>query len=306
MYKSLSLGVLFTGVLLTSCMNDENDAQIKALDSIMSNLEIDTANVSGEVLDQIVKTVPSPLVMSSFLEATGAEFSQDLLHDKGMADDYASAFQMAVNLGVYGADLGYINVYKKNHIAVDYLNAIKRLADGLKVGQFFDIQAMRRMTANRNDIDSLINITTQGFEDMDVYLKERNRDVISALILYGGWVEGTYIACQVIGDMPNPPKDMMERIGEQKLALKSLYDLLSIYKQQPYFAALIEELENLRQAYEGVELITEDAEATMEEVDGVLTVVDHSQSSVRITVDQLREIRTQLTKIRNHITSQVS
>ncbi|MCB0395012.1 MAG: hypothetical protein KDD36_00065 [Flavobacteriales bacterium] len=291
-------------VYLAGCSGGDDGQVTAQLDSLIQNMDIDTSTISNDVVDDIVKTVPSPLVMSSFLESTGAQFSQTLLHDLDMSDDYASAFEMASNLGVYGADLGYINVYKKNHIAVEYLNVIKRLADGLKVGQFFDFKTMKRMTSNQDNLDSLINITTRGFEDMDSYLKDKNRGVISALILYGGWTEALYIATQVISSMPDPPEDLMDRIGEQKMVLDNLEALLSVYKQQPYFQELLTKMAPMKEAFAGVEISVEEAESTLEEIDGVLTVVDHSKSNVAITPNQFNGITVAIKNIRTHLTKQ--
>jgi hypothetical protein len=48
-----------------------------------------------------------------------------------------------------------------------------------------------------NDRDALLRHHQRDLLEVDAYLKENERDNISALMIAGGWVEGLYIATQV-------------------------------------------------------------------------------------------------------------
>ena len=121
-----------------------------------------------------------------------------MLNDPDMVGNYNSIYNKAFNLGVYGTDMGYINLHEKTADVFGYLKAIKGLADDLKVGHFFDLATLKRLTDNSSNMDSLLYISTTGFAKMDNYLKENNRGNISMLILVGGWFESLYISTEVI------------------------------------------------------------------------------------------------------------
>ena len=62
-----------------------------------------------------------------------------MLNSSDNLSKYNSNYQKALNLGIYGTDLGYTNIYEQNQDGIKYLSSIKSLAEGLNIGQFFDI-----------------------------------------------------------------------------------------------------------------------------------------------------------------------
>ena len=88
-------------------------------------------------------------------------------------------------LGIYGADLGYLNIYGKTGNSVDVLSAIKRLADGLRVGQFFDFETLKRLSTSKSNLDSLLFLSVNSYNQIDNYLRNNDRGSISALMITG-------------------------------------------------------------------------------------------------------------------------
>ena len=114
-----------------------------------------------------------------------------------------------------------LNIYDKNTQIIDYLTGISKLADGIKVGQFFDFASLKRLATSRENIDSLMYISVNSFNNMDTYLRENQRGHLSALMITGIWVEGRYRATQVAKANPDPV--LKDRIGEQKINLNNLF-----------------------------------------------------------------------------------
>ncbi len=79
------------------------------------------------------------------------------------------------------------------------------------------------MQSKMNDRDALLDIISETYWNVDAYLKENDRDNISALMIAGGWVEGLYIATQVASTNDSP--ELRQRIAEQKLSLNDLIGL---------------------------------------------------------------------------------
>ena len=61
---------------------------------------------------------------------------------------------------------------------------------------------MKRFQGNMENRDSLLIMVSQLNSLSDEYLKENESEDVSALILYGGWVESLYFTTQLTAQMP--------------------------------------------------------------------------------------------------------
>ena len=150
--------------------------------------------ISQEAMGDIIDNISSPVEMAALLKSTGVPFSQKLLASTDRVDDLNTNFKQALNLGVYGCDLGYLNMYEKTGSVINNMTAIKSLANELRIGQFFDFNTIKRLATNNENLDSLMYISVSSFNNMDEYLRQTNRSNISSLIVTGMWVEGMYLA----------------------------------------------------------------------------------------------------------------
>ena len=106
------------------------------------------------------------------LKDAGTQYDYSLLNEPANSSNYNSNFNKAINLGIYGTDLGYANIYEENQDAIQYLNSIKGLANDLSIGQFFDFTTIARLATNSKNLDSLLLITTQNFNSINSYLHQ--------------------------------------------------------------------------------------------------------------------------------------
>jgi hypothetical protein len=225
-----------------------------------------------------------------------------MLNSPDNKSKYNSNFAKALNLGIYGTDLGYANIYEENQDAILYLNSIKLLAEDLNIGQFFDIPTITRLAVNSRNLDSLLLITTQSFNEINGFLQANNRSYLSVLILTGGWLEALHITCQVAQKNPDNTK-LIEKIGEQKIILDNVKLLLEFYTKDPSINDLYTRIKELEKAFKQIEIIYTYAEPTMEEVNGVLMIKDNSTTSINITKENVTSIRSEVLAIRDKITS---
>jgi hypothetical protein len=277
--------------------NSSSDELISA-DSLSSDAPL---KLSEEVISDVIQNISSPVEMASLIKSTGVSFSQKILNDPDNLDEYNTSFKRALNLGVFAADLGYINTFDKNSIVVSYLLAVKNLADGIKVGQFFDFAALKRLASNSNNLDSLMEISVSSFNKMDAYLRAQNRSNVSSLIVTGTWIEGMYITGSVIEQTQN--EELINRLGEQKDIVNILLIILENYKNDPNFTELSSHLQGLKDLYSKIKITTEFSEPKKMEVDGSLIIVQDEISHVEITPEQVTAIIDQIKKIRNYIVS---
>jgi hypothetical protein len=290
----------FVALFLAACGSskkpDEN-AFLQSLDSAKSGPTIDE-----EVISSILQQIPSPLEISVLLKESGTKYNSSILNTSENLSKYNSNYKKALNLGVYGTDLGYTNIYEQNQDGIKYLTSIKSLADGLNIGQFFDIETIGRLATNSKNLDSLLLITTQNFNSINHYLQTQSRANLSVLLLIGGWVEAMQITCQVAAkDIKN--KDLQEKIGEQKIILEQIVLLLSFYKDDSNMASLLEDMDGLKGAFDKINITYTYKESTMEIIDGVAVIKDNSTTSINITEQDVATIRNLTNALRNKIIS---
>jgi hypothetical protein len=257
--------------------------------------------ISEDVMQDIVENLSSPVEMAALIKDLGVPYSNKYISPTNRVGDLTTGYQQALNLGIYAADLGYLNLYNKNTAVVDYLSAIKTLADQIKVGQFFDFTMLKRLATNSQNLDSLMYISVHSFNQMDNYLHSNNRTNLSTLIVTGVWLEGLYLGTQVYKVSPN--KQLAERIGEQKLTLEQLVLILEQYNKDKQYARLVEELNTLKELFKPVVIRYEKGEPEMVEENGMLTIVQHDKSIVEISAEQLDLLITATAEVRNRLTT---
>jgi hypothetical protein len=258
--------------------------------------------LSEEAIADIVQNIASPVEIAAIMQSMQVPFSAEYLAPTQEADRLSTNFQKAVMLGIYGADLGYLNIYEKTGTSVDLLSTIKRLADGLRVGQFLDFETLKRLSVSKSNLDSLLFLSVNSYNRIDQYLRENNRGSVSALMIAGVWVEGQYLATQVTAT--HPDRVLRDRIGEQKIILGDLLMLLRPYRDSSGdYSSLYNMMEEISNAYRDVRITYKLGEPETVEEDGRLVMKQHEESLVEMTDDQLEEIAAISEKVRNKLIS---
>lgn len=287
-------------VSVCSCRNSntkQGGLSFPVADSVPAG---EAEKLSEEAIADIVQNIASPVEIAALLQNMEVPFSAEYLAPTQGADRLTTNFQKAVMLGVYGADLGYLNMYEKTGNSVDVLSTIKRLADGLRVGQYFDFETLKRLSVSKSNLDSLLFLSVSSYNQIDRYLRDNNRGAISALMIAGVWIEGQYLATQVA--VKNPDKALRDRVGEQKIILGDLLLLLRPYRESGAdYAALYEMMEEISNAYRDVRISYRLGEPETAEQDGRLVMIQHEESIVEMSDEQLTAIAAVSKDLRNKL-----
>lgn len=300
MIRNILAIIIISGTLLSSCTGRHSrKAQFIFPDADTFSLS-EAEKLSSEAIDDIVRNISSPVEISALLQALNVPFSAEYLASVKDVDRMSGNFEKALKLGIYGADLGYLNMYERTGTSVEVLHAIKKLADGIRVGQFFDFETIKRLSISKSNIDSLLFLSIQSYNQIDEFLRENQRGHLSSLMITGVWIEAQYFATQVV--LSYPDELLKNRIGEQKIILNDLIMLLKPYcGAGKEYSRLCEQMESLREKYREVKITYTLGEPETMEVDGRLTVIQHEESHVEMTDEQLIGI-IELTKdIRNEL-----
>ena len=263
-YFSILLILLI--VSFSACNQSNNNSKIN------SDLDSDTVVISDEKFNeatQIFYSLPAPHEVASILiENQEISYDQEFLNPVDNAFKYNTNMSMAINLGIYTADLSYASLFEQNQTVISYMATSKKLAEELGILEAFSEETLESLEANINDRNAIQRIISETYMDSDAYLQENNREEIAAMIIIGGWIEGMYIAIQLSEKNATKNIPLVSSIVEQQLSLSLMVTFLEDYKKNQSIAILLTDINKLNNIFQNIETdITEDGEFTISQED---------------------------------------
>lgn len=287
--------IIFSAVLtglFYSCVDTKQPDEV-----IIDDEFIDPSSSLNTNFDGKIFSIPSPVQTALLIKGSSSEFYLDILNPNDNVDKYNSEFSQALNLGIYGTDLGYASLYEEKAISRNYLATVEKLTANLGLEGAFDKTFMTRYENNLANQDSMMRIVSDAFRKADLFLKNSNRKSTSALILTGGWIESMHFACELNNKKRN--EQIIERIGEQRQSLNTIIEILKEYNKMGANDDLITQMEDLMVSFEKVEMVYEFVEPDTDETKKITTL--RHKISFNISNDVLLEIATKIGGIRNSI-----
>jgi hypothetical protein len=286
------LAVLLAAGILCSCKSDpENNNNGNTTIEPQDTIKTSVLNIGGELF-----SVPSPIQTALLIQRSGIPYDKSVLNASNKVNTFPTDFSRSLNLGIYGADLGYVSLYNQTQDALGYLAAVKQLADKLGVSAAFDATTMERIQKNVTNKDSMMVLVGIAYRASDNYLKNNQRHDISSLILTGGWIESMHFSTTAYKSKPS--NDMKFRIAEQKQALNSLIKILGNNPSQEV-KDLTTQLSDLSKVYEGITFKYNFVEPTTDTAKKVTFI--NSTTEVTVSDEQLNQISDKIKEIRNKI-----
>lgn len=284
--------LLFTAssILIFGCNNNQSNEN--------HNGAADSTKASVVKINNAIFSVPSPIQTALLIKKSGVAFKKDILNPTDKTEHYTTSFSKAINVGLYGADLGYTAIYDQKQVAFSYMKATKSLADELGISDAFNNDLLDRFNRNMGNKDSLLSLISVAYRTTNAYLKNNDQSDICGVIVAGGWIESLYLATEIYNLSAN--EDIKIRIAEQKTSLKSVINILNPYNEKPEYAALISSLRVLETAYNNVSFNNTYVQATTD-AEKKLTVIN-CKTEVNITPEQIKNISKEITTIRKQIT----
>ena len=286
--KIITLGL--ASLLIYSCGDPKPETTTEEVPDT-DTVKAVALNVGGELF-----SIPSPIQTALLIQKSGVAYDKAILNAGNKSGQYSSDFTKALNLGIYGADLGYVSMYNQTQDALSYLAAVKTIADKLGVSAAFDQQTMTRIKDNISIKDSMLVLVGVAYRASDAYLKTNKRTEISSLILTGGWLESMHFSMMAYNKKPTD--EIKFRIAEQKQALTSVIKLISSHNM-PDANDLLKDLESLAKVYETVIAKYTFVEPTTDEAKKMTYI--NSTTEITINKEQLDKISEIVASMREKI-----
>ena len=250
-----------------------------------------------KVGDEII-SIPSPVQTAFLLKKSGASYRNDILNSPNNISKYSTRFQKSINLGVYGADLGYTTIYGQTAEAISFINSTKRLAADLGVTSAFNPTLMSRFESNMGIQDSLLTIMGDAYQESNRFFQDSEQLDVGALVLYGGWIEALYFSTVIAKS--DGTESVKTRIAEQKGSLENLIKLLQQNAEAEDIAEFVSELIELYYLFDQIESAYVWKEPTTDEATKTTTINSSTESSIKD--EQINAISDKVESIRNRIT----
>jgi len=295
--KSLKLlAILFSAFFIASC-GSGGDKQRE------TEITVDMTEIDQELFEdiddakKIFYSMPSPLETAMLIRSAGAQYDAELLNSVDNAQNYTTNKSMALNLGIYTCDLSFASLYDQTQASISYMGAAKKMADGLGILDAIDEKTIEDLEENINNRERIMDIVSETFLNSSAFLKENDRAALSAIVLVGGWMEGLYIATELVNRGTFEDNKLVVRIVDQKLSLEIVMKLLEQNQSNPDVAGLIEEINELKVIFDQIKIETSVIEPVHDQETNVTTLKSKSQSN--LTPELFKELSEKVRSLRN-------
>jgi len=286
---SLSCGLIFlffSAAIFSSCRSatekkDSEDSEENIIQSVPMNEQlVEDFNKSK----LIFYSLPSPIETAMLIKKAGAAFDANILNSLDNIPKYNTNYKMALNLGIYSADLSYASLFDQSQTTIEYMGAARKLAEELGVMEAVDENTIKKLEENMNNREVVMDIISETYMNANAYLSENNRAAISVMVLAGGWIEGLYLASSLTKGSLSNNKELVDRILYQKLSLVTLLNMMKTYNENSDVARLMNKFEELESIFDKVTIINTSTVETETDTASRTTTI-RAKSEIEIAPD---------------------
>ncbi len=293
--RILTVIILFS-FILTSCKS--GGKKVKK-DEGAVNVPSDNAAVYDDIkkAEKIFYSLPSPLESAMLIKSAGAQFDDNLLNPVDNTKNYITNKSMALNLGVYTCDLSFASLYDQTQLIINYMNAAKKMADGLGILKAIEQEDLDKLEENIHNTEVIMDIVSQTYLNSNSYLEDNGQPAIAAIVLVGGWIEGLYISTQLVDMKDFNGNKLVGRIIDQKLSIDILLNLLESSKGHPAIEELITQVSTVKVIFDKIILKTSPVRPEINQTTNVTVLKSEVQTDMTPAV--FKELSITVAEIRN-------
>ncbi|MGB4292693.1 MAG: hypothetical protein WBJ37_07395 [Bacteroidales bacterium] len=247
--------------------------------------------------EKMFNALPSPLESAMLIKTAGASFDRRYLNPIENVRLYTTTRSQALNLGIYTCDLSFASLYDQTQLIIDYMNAAKKMADGLGILDAINQETISRLEENINNKEVIMEIISETFMNSNSYLADNDQAAVAAIVLTGGWIEGLYIATQLV-DLNNfNGNKLVATIIDQKLSIDILINLLESNKGNPAVDELISQVNKLKAVFDKINIQTTPIKTEIDPATNVTIL--KSKVTTDMSVDTFKELTAVVKEIRD-------
>ena len=234
----------FTG--LNSCKNKAKKAETSE-----KALELEQVQTLEKEIEKNVYPLPTSAEVIKMLSELEVGYIMGIANPVASARKYLTSSEKAINMGVFGADLSYASLYNIQQEVLNYLDAIRSLANDLNMSQIYDETLYDRIRQNQDKKEELVTILTEAFDKTYAYLSENDQQALALLVVGGAWVEGMYLTTHV-SEAAYQVAGISKVLIEQKESFDLFIEITEPYLTDQNVKEFVDKLEPIRKVYSGL------------------------------------------------------
>ena len=287
-------------IFLFGCGSGDKNNGDEPVDVDLSELDEDLFQDIDNA-KQIFYSLPSPLETAMLIKSAGAQYNEGILNSVDNASNYTTNKSMALNLGIYTCDLSFASLFEQTQASISYMGAAKKMADGLGILEAIDNNTIERLEENVNNRDVIMDIISETFMASSSHLAEEGQAALAAIVLVGGWIEGLFIATELISEGVEDNQKLVERVIDQKLSLGIVIKLLEDNSDKSDVQNLLVSINELKEIFDKITISSSKIESVVDEETNVTTLKSVTQDS--LTPEIFEELASKVRTIRTSFVS---
>jgi hypothetical protein len=245
----------FAGTIITMlivCSAAFNSCKNRSAEKQQAKEEMEKVDSFKVQIESNVYPLPTSAEVIKMLTDLEVGFIFGITNPVENTKKYFSSTTRAINLGVYGADLSYVTLYNMAQEVINYMSAIKSLANELNMSKIYDADLYENIKVNFDNRDLLVDILTKAFNETYGYLSENDQQPLALLVVGGAWVEGMYLTTHV-SEAAYQVAGISKVLIEQKKSFEVYLEITKPYLNDPSIGDFVKRLEPIRKVYDRLE-----------------------------------------------------
>ncbi len=281
--------VAASALMFQSCAGDSNN---------QNNQQQQQQTQTSQTNENNFYLIPSPEDLFAFTKDKNLQFVPGLVNPIENIDKYVDNKSKEINFGTYSADMAYSTAFGKYQESLKEFKIVRQLSDEIGIGNVFTQSLINRIENVKEDRDSLKQISSDIYLDIQNFLDSKNRAKTMSLISTGGWIEFLYIIVNSVEkyDAENPT---IQRIADQKIIFDNLMLRLEQQQSDPSIKSTIADLTPLKDAFAQLEVEKNNSTASTSN-SGAIKV--GGGMKIKMTENNFNKIKETITSVRNNIT----
>jgi len=295
-FSGYSAVVLFVLLLLPGCGSGGEKKPAKEQQQLSQQ---DMARIQQDIkqAEKIFNALPTPLESAMLIKSAGAPFDRKYLNPIENAKLYTTTRSMALNLGIYTCDLSFASLYDQTQLIIDYMNAAKKMADGLGILDAINQETISTLEQNINNKEAIMETISETFLNSNSYLADNDQTAVAAIMLVGGWIEGLYISTQLVDLKEFNGNKLVATIIDQKLSIDILINLLESNKGNPAVDEMIGQMAKLKEVFDKINIKTTPIKTEIDQNTNVTIL--RSQVTTDMSVETFKQLSDVVKEIRD-------
>ena len=300
---------LLTTLLLFSCKNNkqQNNINIDNSSTSIQNISVEDSAINAQNngltedsinnnINNFTAKTTSCFIFTEYGISSPADFkyqktllpNYQILFKISNKNNYETTYPKSIALGVYYADLVYVNVFENGNLLIDYYKIVLELSSELGITVFSD-ENNAELFSNPENFDTLAFIINKNIQNTCTKLYDSKSYDQLPFIIYGGWIESVYLLTNILIDNPEADEEYYKQLANQKEIIINLLE---------YYNTILLDAQSFE--------INNRVQSILTDLDMLKNTftTNYKSSDYIMTNDDIKKINNDIVMIRNIITQE--